>query len=274
MVRAPRTGFAKAGWSMVTVSGDVLTEVHQGFENLPGMMGSRVRPQRRVSTWQEGLVEGVAGLGYGLMDGITGLVTEPMDGARRGVSSEACNADLQGATGLAAGIAKAPLNLLLRPMSGMLGFVVHPSAGAYHSWRKHKSAGGPLRGPREEESTTAAATLSEDQRMAIVSKYRSATTTSRVTSRREQLQKAREAEELDAAYYGLDDQQREELLARPWWEKLLPPNLARPGSPGRSSKPSSTAPSPELVPVQALQPPPLPPRSPSPMSVGLTERPV
>lgn len=50
------------------------------------MMGARVRPQRRVSSFQDGVAQGVGGMFLGLMDGLTGLVVEPIDGYRRGVS--------------------------------------------------------------------------------------------------------------------------------------------------------------------------------------------
>lgn len=57
-----------------------------GFENVPGMLGTRVRPRRRVDGIATGLAEGGKSLMYGYMDAMSGVVTEPMDGYKRSVS--------------------------------------------------------------------------------------------------------------------------------------------------------------------------------------------
>ncbi len=70
--------------------GEVTNSLYQGLDNLPAMMGTRVRPRAHVTGFGQGLWEGSKGLMHGLMDGVTGLVTEPMDGYQRGVSGMLC----------------------------------------------------------------------------------------------------------------------------------------------------------------------------------------
>lgn len=161
-------------------------------------------------------------------------------------------------TGLASGVAKGTFTLITRPMTGMLGFVVHPVAGGYRGYRKGKHSRGPMRAPREAESIAAAAELSEVETWSIVTKYRSATTQVETKTRRTTRRRRRSAEEIDSSFARMSPEQRAGIVARPWWEKILPPQSvvktvqpAPKGSPKTSPKGRD----------KKLPPPPLPPRS-------------
>jgi hypothetical protein len=65
---------------------DLVVGLHEGFESVPRLLGSRVRERGPVENFGTGVIEGGKGLWWGWWDGITGLVTEPVEGARKEVS--------------------------------------------------------------------------------------------------------------------------------------------------------------------------------------------
>lgn len=65
-------------WGVYAASWDVVYDMYEGFDNIPGMIGSDIRAKGKVTDWKSGFREGTYGLGYGLWDGITGLITEPI----------------------------------------------------------------------------------------------------------------------------------------------------------------------------------------------------
>jgi hypothetical protein len=71
---------------MVKGGADIFGVMYEGFDNLPGMMGTRVRTRSRVDSFGNGVLEGGKSLTYGFMDGISGMVTEPYDGYKKNVS--------------------------------------------------------------------------------------------------------------------------------------------------------------------------------------------
>ena len=83
---------------------NIVSAVHEGFQNVPKLYGSDVREPGKVTDFESGMKEaGKAsfvrfavrsqliglhqGFFYGYYDGITGLVREPMEGAKKGVSN-------------------------------------------------------------------------------------------------------------------------------------------------------------------------------------------
>lgn len=64
-----------------TAALDVVGSFQEGLNNIPGMLGSPVRPQGQINSLQSGITEGTKGLVYGIFDGVTGLVKEPYKGA-------------------------------------------------------------------------------------------------------------------------------------------------------------------------------------------------
>lgn len=65
---------------------DLVGQIQEGFDNVPGYFGSDVRRRGKVDNLRSGVKEGAKGFAYGLADGLTGLVTEPVKGAKEGVS--------------------------------------------------------------------------------------------------------------------------------------------------------------------------------------------
>lgn len=65
---------------------DLVGQIQEGFDNVPGYFGSEVRHRGKVDNLRSGVKEGAKGFAYGLADGLSGLVTEPYKGAREGVS--------------------------------------------------------------------------------------------------------------------------------------------------------------------------------------------
>lgn len=61
----------------------IIGDVYEGFQNMPGIMGSTVRHHKPVTGFISGLAEGGKALGWGIMDSVCGLVLDPIDGARR-----------------------------------------------------------------------------------------------------------------------------------------------------------------------------------------------
>lgn len=66
---------------------DIIGQIQEGFDNVPGYFGADVRRRGKVDSLRSGVKEGAKGFAYGLADGLTGLVTEPVKGAKEGVSA-------------------------------------------------------------------------------------------------------------------------------------------------------------------------------------------
>lgn len=69
-----------------TASFDLVGQIQEGFDNVPGYFGSDVRRRGKVDNLRSGMKEGAKGFAYGLVDGLAGLVMEPVKGAKEGVS--------------------------------------------------------------------------------------------------------------------------------------------------------------------------------------------
>lgn len=53
-------------------------DIYEGFDNIPGLIGSDTRSKGKITDWKSGFREAAYGFGYGIWDGVTGLVTEPI----------------------------------------------------------------------------------------------------------------------------------------------------------------------------------------------------
>ncbi|KLT46416.1 UDP-Glycosyltransferase/glycogen phosphorylase [Cutaneotrichosporon oleaginosum] len=210
--KRPDKGLTKLTWGMVKGGGEVTNAMYQGFDNLPGMMGTRVRPRAHVTGFGQGLWEGSKGLVHGLMDGVTGLVTEPMDGYQR-----------DGAGGAVAGFGRGLGNLYFRPMAAMLGFVVLPTQGAYRSIRAAMKKGGPLMPARRAESDSAAAALPDDEAGRLVVRFRDATSSERTKVRRHAERMRQKELAVANTQEDLTPEETQEVAGRNWWKQAIPP---------------------------------------------------
>jgi len=104
---------------------NIVSAVHEGFQNAPKLYGSDVREPGKVTDFESGMKEAGKGFFYGYYDGITGLVREPMEGAKKG-----------GFLGAIKGAGRSFINVNMRPAAGALGLVVHPTQGAWKSMQK------------------------------------------------------------------------------------------------------------------------------------------
>lgn len=93
----PMRGLEKLTWGMVKGGAEIVAVTYEGFENLPRMMGTRVRPRVRVDNFGDGLREGVKAFGVGWMDALSGVVTEPMDGYSKSVGGNGLLSDAESA---------------------------------------------------------------------------------------------------------------------------------------------------------------------------------
>jgi len=94
----------------VGVAGIIL-DVHDGFDSIPGHIGSTVRERGPVDDFESGVYEAGKGLWYGWWDGITGLITEPVEGGKKevGLFPRRCDGALtgmQGALGVLKGMGR------------------------------------------------------------------------------------------------------------------------------------------------------------------------
>ena len=71
-------GLLDLTWGLGAGLFGIIHDIYQGFDNIPGKMGSDVRARGQIRGWKSGLKEAGLGLGYGIWDGITGMVTEPI----------------------------------------------------------------------------------------------------------------------------------------------------------------------------------------------------
>ncbi|KAL7420673.1 hypothetical protein Q5752_004624 [Cryptotrichosporon argae] len=178
----PQRAIVNMVYGIPKASFDVVGSIHSGFENVPYILGSRVRPRRRVESFGVGVSEGFKGLGYGLYDGVTGLVMEPLEGAKTGGFGSAL-----------AGLGRSYINVAARPAAGALGVVVLPVTGAFRAaraallhqeWPSHV-----LAAPRQALSIEAARNESKEDRQAIVTKWVALTSPGIVKMRKEQCEK-------------------------------------------------------------------------------------
>ncbi|KAK0458622.1 UDP-Glycosyltransferase/glycogen phosphorylase [Desarmillaria tabescens] len=102
----------------------IVTNIHDGFHNMPKLYGSEVREPGKVSDFQSGLKEAGKGFVYGYYDGITGLVREPIKGAQK-----------DGFVGAIKGSARSFVNVTMKPAAGIVGLFAHPMNGAWESIR-------------------------------------------------------------------------------------------------------------------------------------------
>jgi hypothetical protein len=88
-------GFVDLTWGVGYAGFNVVYDLWEGIDNVPGMIGSDTRQKGKITGLGSGCKEAAFGFGYGIWDGITGLVTEPLVGAKN-----------DGARGAAVGAAK------------------------------------------------------------------------------------------------------------------------------------------------------------------------
>lgn len=160
----------------------ILTHTYEGFNNLPALYGSSVRPQKNVTGFGTGLIEGGKALFWGVSDGVTGLITEPYRGAKE-----------DGAIGAVKGTARSLGNLHIKPFSGLLGVVSLPLQGAWRSVRSPRSQNQERaqRHIRTAEGQEAVRGLTLPQRQEII--YRFYVMKRDTASRRQQLAALAEA---------------------------------------------------------------------------------
>lgn len=100
----------------------IVFSVHEGFQNVPELYGSKVRKPGKVTGFTSGLKEGGKSIFYGYYDGITGLIKEPVQGAKK-----------EGFIGAIKGSARSFVNVTMRPAAGIMGFIAYPLQGAWKS---------------------------------------------------------------------------------------------------------------------------------------------
>ncbi|KAK0227822.1 UDP-Glycosyltransferase/glycogen phosphorylase [Armillaria fumosa] len=106
----------------------IVTNIQDGFQNMPKLYGSEVREPGKVTDFKSGLKEAGKGFVYGYYDGITGLVREPIKGAQK-----------DGFIGAIKGSARSFVNVTMKPAAGIVGLVAHPMNGAWKSIRSDSS---------------------------------------------------------------------------------------------------------------------------------------
>ncbi|KAK0185950.1 UDP-Glycosyltransferase/glycogen phosphorylase [Armillaria mellea] len=106
----------------------IVTNIQDGFQNMPKLYGSEVREPGKVTDFKSGLKEAGKGFVYGYYDGITGLVREPIKGAQK-----------DGFIGAIKGSARSFVNVTMKPAAGIVGLVAHPINGAWKSIRSDSS---------------------------------------------------------------------------------------------------------------------------------------
>ncbi|PBK62939.1 glycosyltransferase family 1 protein [Armillaria solidipes] len=106
----------------------IVTNIQDGFQNMPKLYGSEVREPGKVTDFKSGLKEAGKGFVYGYYDGITGLVREPIKGAQK-----------DGFIGAIKGSARSFVNVTMKPAAGIVGLVAHPLNGAWKNIRSDSS---------------------------------------------------------------------------------------------------------------------------------------
>lgn len=165
-------------WGFTSASFNTIYDLYEGFDNVPGLIGSDTRGKGKITGWKSGFKEGGIGLGYGLWDGIAGIVTEPIVGAKQ-----------NGATGAMVGFGKgcesclislrAPLadlavvNAVARPTAGTLGLFTLPAQGMAVSMRStfRRMPKTVYRASREDTSHSEAAKLSSVEKERLLATY-------------------------------------------------------------------------------------------------------
>ena len=143
----------------------IILDVHEGFDNIPRVLGSTVRERGPVDDFESGVREAGKGLWYGWWDGITGLVTEPIEGGKK-----------EGPIGVLKGMGRSYVNVTARPAAGITGAMALPIHGIWKSLRT-KMAGSPqntLREPRTALSREAARRVSKEEKEKILRAFEEA----------------------------------------------------------------------------------------------------
>jgi hypothetical protein len=165
-------------WGFTSASFDTIYDLYEGFDNVPGLIGSDTRGKGKITGWKSGFKEGGIGLGYGLWDGIAGLFTEPIVGAKQ-----------NGAAGAMVGFGKgcescmiplrvpladvAVVNAVARPTAGTLGLFTLPAQGMAVSMRStfRRMPKTVYRAPREDISHSESANLSSVEKERLLATY-------------------------------------------------------------------------------------------------------
>ncbi|KZT54368.1 glycosyltransferase family 1 protein [Calocera cornea HHB12733] len=141
---------------------NIISNVHEGFQNLPTLYGSEVRKPGKITDIRSGVEEGAKSLFYGYYDAITGLVKEPVKGAEK-----------EGFLGFLKGSGRSYANATLRPAAGILGMIAHPMAGAWASMQTtmgKRTDTSRIR-TRQQEGQAAVKESREEERRAVLARF-------------------------------------------------------------------------------------------------------
>ena len=79
----PARGVFALTWGIAHATFSIVYDIWEGFDNIPGLIGSDTRERGKITGASSGFIEGGLGLVYGIWDGVTGLVTEPYVGMKQ-----------------------------------------------------------------------------------------------------------------------------------------------------------------------------------------------
>jgi len=197
---------------LMAASLQVIGTLHEGVQNVPGLMGSAVRTTPRITSFRMGMAEGGKSFTFGLWDGVTGLVTEPVRGALEEVSGiTSTAADGKGPVGFAKGVGRgrelnspyriltSVVNLIARPAAGVLSLAVLPSRGAYMGTKrrlsKREPAGNLLKPGRQADSEAELQALTEEEKAHILERWEAVSNGGAVRARKAGVERRRREQE-------------------------------------------------------------------------------
>ncbi|KAF5392333.1 hypothetical protein D9757_001426 [Collybiopsis confluens] len=161
----------------------IVSNVHEGFYNMPKLYGSQVRQPGKVTGFSSGVKEAGKGLVYGYYDGITGLVREPWQGAQE-----------EGFVGAVKGAGRSFINATMRPAAGIVGVIAQPIQGAYMSAQNTlvKERDRPHYRARVEDGRQAVQFGTDSEKAEIVQRFKEAMKDENAIERKKKLKETAE----------------------------------------------------------------------------------